>query len=99
MNSSSCSYCKLQARGKLWSKAGQVQNAGLAHGPFAVSDLDIIPDNKVVCLQRLKQPTNMLAQARYGPTTLCTNAVAHADDNPQSLAVHMLHDVVNTSLC
>ena len=54
-----------------------MQNAGLAHGPFAVSDLDIIPDDQIMCLQCLKQPNILSVQHRY--ETNGSNADAHVD--------------------
>ena len=46
-------YRKLHARGKLWRKAGKVQDVSLPHGPFAVPDLNVTPDDQVVNLQSL----------------------------------------------
>lgn len=46
-------YRKLQSWSKLWGKAWQMQYACFAHGAFAVSDLDVPPDNQIVDLKSL----------------------------------------------
>ena len=47
-------YCKLQARCQLWSKAGQVQDAGLAHDAFGISDQDVASHHQTVDFQGLQ---------------------------------------------
>lgn len=56
-----CTHRKLQARVQLGSKPGQMQDAGLGHGAFAVPDLDVTPDDQIVNLQSLQQEAKVSA--------------------------------------
>lgn len=47
-------YRKLQARGKLGSKPGQVQDAGLTHGALAIPNLDVASHHQTVSFQGLQ---------------------------------------------
>ena len=47
-------YREKQAGRQFGSKARQMQDAGLAHGAFAVSDLNVAPGDQIVNLQSLR---------------------------------------------
>lgn len=54
LRSNEGAYRKLQARCQLRSKAGQVQNAGLAHDAFGISDQNVASHHQTVDLQGLQ---------------------------------------------